>query len=504
MRPQHALPLLAILIAACPGLAVQPEVTLGGAAPTPSVALAPAAKSDLILSYLRLERELQAAPPEDAAEGRRTNVAFDEATGAFFGGSFGAALARLDTETATLRMGNDTLPQHIIAMSMQIRIEPPVWRTGLPEPSLTAAPLYEVNFDRTHYDDPRIVIALHDPSGGTISEREVVFSQDAKWPWSASVFDGAMPGDLRPGLYTVTARWAEGRSAPFEVGRWQVVAQSMDAQRETNEARINTVEKLEPGLARAVAMVRSRNALLTDAPSADNSAQWLADLSLLASGIDEEIRALEQGTDPFIGRAGDWWSRLPLGGVDSPIRVFIPEHLPEGPAPLIIALHGMGGDENMFMDGYGAGAIKRLAEERGFVVVSPEASAMAYPTSFDALVEAVSAWRAVDRERVFLVGHSMGAGIASSIARQRPQTVAGVALIAGAGSFPGAGADMPRTLVVGAETDMLVRAGMLQDAAQSARERGLPVESRTIANMGHTLVVGAALPEVIEWLLAPR
>lgn len=482
----------------------QPAVTLGGGAPPTSATLATPSKSDLILSYLRLERELQAAAPEEKDGGRRTNVAFDDATAAFFAGSLGAALARLDTETATLRMGNDTLPQHIIAMSLQIRIDPPVWRTGLPEPTLTAAPLYEVNFDRTHYEDPRIVIALQDPSGGTVVEREVVFSEDAQWPWSASVFEGAMPGDLRPAIYTITARWAEGRAAPFEVGRWQVVAKSMDAQRESNEARINTVEKFEPGLSRAIAMARSRNALLTDLPSADNSAQWLADLSSLAAGVDDEIRSLEQGTDPFVGRTGDWWCRLPLAGVDSPVRVFIPDNLPGGPAPLVIALHGMGGDENMFMDGYGAGAIKRLAAERGFVVVSPESGAMAYPTSFDALVEAASAWSPIDRERVFLLGHSMGAGIASSIARQRPDAVAGVALIAGAGSFPGAGVAMPRTLVIGAESDMLVRAGMLHDAAQGARERGLPVESRTVPNTGHTLVVGAALPEVIDWFLAPR
>lgn len=495
--------LLFAAVAAGHSFGRQPAVSLGGVAPAGSLTLAPASKSDLILSYLRLERELQAQAVEDKAGSRRTNTAFDEATGAFFTGSMGAALARLDTETATLRMGNVTLPQHVMSMSLQIRLEPPVWRTGLPEPTLTASPLYEVNFDRTHYDDPRIAIAIHNASGETVAEHEVVFSPNAQWPWTASLFGGAMPGDLRPGLYSITARWAEGRAAPFEVGRWQVVAQSMDALRETNEARINTVEKLEPDLARAVAMVRSRNALLADAPSTDDAAQWLADLTPLSAQIDEEIRALEQGTDPFVGRTGDWWSRLPLGGVVSPVRVFIPENLPEGPAPLVIALHGMGGDENMFMDGYGAGEIKRLAADRGFIVVSPESSALAYPTSFDALVEAVSAWRPVDRSRVFLVGHSMGAGIASSMARQRPETIAGVALIAGAGAFPGPGTVMPRTLVIGAESDTLVRAGMLHDAAQSARDRGLPVEFRMAPDLGHTLVVGAVLPDVVDWVLTP-
>lgn len=495
------------VIAAAQTLTPTPTPAPSGPPPTHSVALdrvvAPT-RADLAGAYMRLEREIEAKGGPLKGAGTRTNNRFDQATAAIFGGAVGAAIGQLDYETASLRRGHETLPQHVISMSMQVRIDPPVWRPGMAPPRLTASPLYDVEFDGSRYAAPRVVLALTDGSGTVRAEHEVEFSKDAAWPWSAALFSEDIPADLRPGVYTVMARWAEGAPTPFEVGRWQIVPRSMDAAREANEARLSAAERAEPGLTRAIGMIRSRNALLSDSPSPDILPQWLADQSALADEVDAEIVSIEQGVDPFIGRTGGWWCRLPSSGVEIPLRVYIPANLPEGPAPLVVALHGMGGDENMFMDGYGAGVIRRLADEHGFIVVSPEGSGMAYVASFDALVDAVSDWRAVDRSRVHLIGHSMGAGLAMTIARQRPNAVASMALIAGGGSFPAPGAPMPRCLVVGAELDMMVRAAALEQAALGARERGLPVEHRTIADQGHTLVVGAALPDVVDWLMPAR
>lgn len=496
--------LLALVGASASIVAAQDApIRLGGVQPeTKSVAIVQ--KADLIASYLRLDHEVVARDALAAGDPNRVSAAFDEATAAFFAGAMNAALGNLDSQTASLRLRNDALPQHIIAMSFQTRIDPPVWRAGLPEPRLTVSPLYEIRFDKTHYDDPRIRFAVVDPHGAAVAEHDVTVSEGAQWPQTVDLFNGAMPGDLRPGVYTITARWTEGRQEPFEVGRWQVAARSMDGVREVNEARLNIIEQAEPELAQAIAMTRSRNALLCDSPSPEQAAQWLADQTALAESVDAELASLEQGLNPFVGRTGDWWCRLPANGVDLPLRVYIPESLPDGPVPLVIAIHGMGGDENMFMDGYGAGAIKRLADERGFIVASPEAANMAYPASFDALVEAVNAWRSVDPSRIYVVGHSMGAGLAATLAAARPDRIAGVAMIAGGGGFPPAGKPMPPTLVIGAETDNLVRPSMLEDMANAARERGLPVEGRTIPGVGHTMVVNLALPEVIDgWMPAP-
>jgi poly(3-hydroxybutyrate) depolymerase len=181
----------------------------------------------------------------------------------------------------------------------------------------------------------------------------------------------------------------------------------------------------------------------------------------------------------------------------------VPYHLVlsdrEGPMPLVIALHGAGADERMFLAGYGAGRIARLAQEQGFAMVSPLTTGVAgRPERLEELVRAVEERVAVDRQRIYLVGHSMGAGAAWQLARARPELIAAVACIAG---VCGAGAEGPPLLVVAAEVDPLAAPARLEATVTAAREAGQRVEYRLAAGWGHTLVVGDVLPEVIAWLL---
>lgn len=176
--------------------------------------------------------------------------------------------------------------------------------------------------------------------------------------------------------------------------------------------------------------------------------------------------------------------------------------LPEGDAPtaLVIALHGAGGDERMFLAGYGAGRLDRLARDLGFAVVSPLTTGIAgRPERLDALVQLVRERVAVDPGRIYLLGHSMGAGAAWQLARARPDLIAAVACIAGACGTGGGGAPL---LVVAGETDPLGPPARLAAAAQAGRESGQTVEFRIAEGWGHTLVVGEVLPEVIAWLLS--
>ena len=85
-----------------------------------------------------------------------------------------------------------------------------------------------------------------------------------------------------------------------------------------------------------------------------------------------------------------------------------------GLSPLVIALHGMGGDENSMFDSYG-GVLKREAERVGFVVACPKGrdSASMYRGSaeqdvMDVLAEVRRDYK-IDPNRIYLMGHSMGA-----------------------------------------------------------------------------------------------
>ena len=184
-------------------------------------------------------------------------------------------------------------------------------------------------------------------------------------------------------------------------------------------------------------------------------------------------------------------------------------HAPAGRAPgvrlpLIVALHGAGGDENMFLEAYGAGAIRGLADARGFIVATPLTMPMLRaPDALARLIDTVAAELPVDRARVYLLGHSLGAAAAWNLARLRPDLVAAVVCIAGVcGSVPApAPPRVPPLLSVVGELDPIAQPARVEAMAAEARAAGRAAEFRVIPGYGHTLVVGAVLPDVIDWLL---
>ena len=114
-----------------------------------------------------------------------------------------------------------------------------------------------------------------------------------------------------------------------------------------------------------------------------------------------------------------------------------PEDAEGKPLPLVVALHGMGGDENLFFEGYGAGLLVDLAKERRFVLVAPRAPDLAFdPGALERIVAVIRAEQEVDPARVYLLGHSMGAGMTTLFATRRPDLVRAACAIAGAGGAP--------------------------------------------------------------------
>jgi acetyl esterase/lipase len=185
---------------------------------------------------------------------------------------------------------------------------------------------------------------------------------------------------------------ALAKGEALELGRWSVVEESLDGcggQRRTSWRQLLAST---PALEQALATCIARNELLSDNPSPENTAQLLFDPNQLASEITAEIDALKEGSDPYANREGDYWRVLKAGEKTSPMRVYLPERAdPSKPLPLVVAFHGAGGDENMFMDAYGAGIIKETAAKHGFLLVTPRT--YDYNANigemFDALVEAL-------------------------------------------------------------------------------------------------------------------
>jgi predicted esterase len=257
-------------------------------------------------------------------------------------------------------------------------------------------------------------------------------------------------------------------------------------------------------LQQAHAAATARAALLTDVASTSRSIELFIQPRAHAAAVTREVDALRAGQNPYAGRSGDWWRDVVVGtGRRVPVRLIAPPSAvrPTVRAPLVVALHGAGGDENMFVDAYGAGVLIRLADSLGALVVSPLATGFT-ASAFDSVVAVVRREYAVDSTRVYVVGHSMGAGVAAMLANTRGAQVAAVAALAG--GAPITAADAPPALFMAGGVDPVIPAARVKAAADATRAAGRSVAYREFASEGHTLIVGRVLPEAIGWLFTHR
>jgi predicted esterase len=275
----------------------------------------------------------------------------------------------------------------------------------------------------------------------------------------------------------------------------RVRGEAPSAVRAALEARLGRLDSTG-ALAQAVASAKARAALLVDVPAPDRSAEFLSDPVRLAAEVTREVTALERGTNPYAGRRGDVWRVLRGdGGVLVPVRVVVPPS--RRPLGVLVALHGAGGDENMFVDAYGAGVTPRLAAEANLVLVSPATTAFARsPATLDSLLAVLGREHRIDATRVYLLGHSMGAGAAAKLAGERPQRVRAAACLAGGAPVTVAGA--PPVLFLGAALDPVIPASRVK-AAAAATPTGTYEER---VQEGHTLMVGGGVRRAVPWLVS--
>lgn len=184
-----------------------------------------------------------------------------------------------------------------------------------------------------------------------------------------------------------------------------------------------------------------------------------------------------------------------------PMRIVAPPALvaSKRPVGVLLALHGAGGDENMFVDAYGQGIAARLAAEQGLVLVSPTTTPFVQSAEpLDSLLALLRREFRMDSARVFVMGHSMGAGAAASLARARPAQIAAVVCMAGGAPVSVAGA--PPMLFIGAALDPIIPAARVRAAAE-----GTPTgRYEELAAEGHTLMVRRGVLRGMAWLAEQR
>lgn len=167
------------------------------------------------------------------------------------------------------------------------------------------------------------------------------------------------------------------------------------------------------------------------------------------------------------------------GGVR--IRAMVPER----PQAIVVALHGAGGSENMFFEAYGAGEAVREAARRNWAFVSPRSG----PDSVTASLRWLQQRYGIKDLPLFVMGHSMGGGLAANSAGSQP---AAVALFAPAtGRLPDALLERPVFHAVGAKE---IGALLMQNRRIAEQLRGESKHvTREYPDAEHLMIVAEAL-----------
>lgn len=135
------------------------------------------------------------------------------------------------------------------------------------------------------------------------------------------------------------------------------------------------------------------------------------------------------------------------------LRAWVPKGAKDG-IITVVALHGAGGSENLFFQGYGAGAAVKEAKSRGWAFLSPRSGPKAAQDALDWL----RSRRGVQPGAVFVMGHSMGGGLALQTGSLNPKPTAIAALAPAANQIPSSLDGVPVYVAVGAQ-----EIGMLQN-----------------------------------------
>ncbi len=199
-------------------------------------------------------------------------------------------------------------------------------------------------------------------------------------------------------------------------------------------------------------------------------------------------------------RAGQFWLTVPTGkNARTACRLFVPEKLdPTKPVPIVVALHGAGGSENMFFEGYGNGHIVKECEKRGWLLLTTRSGLgfLGGPPPVLDIVTALAERYPIDPKRVFVVGHSMGAAQAVEAVQQNPGKFAGAAMLGGSGRVRKAEpfAELPLFVGVGTKDFALGGSRSLHKAlvAGGAKQATL----KEYPNLEHLVIVREALPDV--------
>lgn len=198
--------------------------------------------------------------------------------------------------------------------------------------------------------------------------------------------------------------------------------------------------------------------------------------------------------------AKEVWLTLAKGIRSVPTRIHLPQKAIK-PAPVLFVFHGAGGSENMFFETYGAGRVIDEAAKRGWVVISPRQTLFGLSLDSSEMIDTLEAFVPLDRKRIMLLGHSMGASQVIKQVRKNPALPAAAIALGGGGRMPSSDAKRSQQVAwyVGAgDQDFGIAAA--KQLHQSLTTSKIENRFKIYANIEHLVVVQAAIDDAFEFL----
>ena len=322
-------------------------------------------------------------------------------------------------------------------------------------------------------------------------------------------------------------------------GRYTVVVEVTDSARALGSATLGvvvrkgideTVSKLESAATRAPATLRAEILYPVDRMRNVNRGKlelrtWDVDKDFAAT--DSVMSAVQKGKDPFAKRTGDMKRHYTLDAANEvmPYRLYVPsKYVASKSMPLIVALHGLGATEDSFFDAYGK-RLPELAEQNGYILVAPlgyrvdggygwgvatppsdavarRSSELSEMDVMQVLAE-VRKLYTVDPNRIYLMGHSMGAIGTWKVAAKYPDIWAAI----GAFSGQGAPATVERmkhipAFVAHGDNDPTVHVRGSRTMVEAMKALNVDVTYIEVPGGNHTNMVEPNLPAMVQFFNA--
>ncbi len=248
------------------------------------------------------------------------------------------------------------------------------------------------------------------------------------------------------------------------------------------------------------------------------------DLPKELASAEQVLADAKSGKDPFTSRTGDFKRHyyLKAAGEVMPYHLYVPAtYTPGHVYPLIVALHGLGANEDsMLAPLYG---ISKLAEQHGYIVAAPlgyrvdagygafrpagQANRRADLSEQDVLevIQLVKQQYKIDENRIYLMGHSMGAYGTWALGAAHPEIWAALGPISGGGN-PATVEKMKAIpeIVVHGDADDVVPVANSRNMVEAMKKLGVDVKYIEVPGGNHINVAGSNMAAIFDFFDAHK